>query len=545
MGATAGGTARAASAPLAPSTPSVGGWAGAGMTQAPGGPYLTDSLGRRLSLHGVNLVGKCGGGAVDTKAAGTPCVGPSAGPRLAYVLSPAARDPGRRFTSADAHTLARLGFNMVRLGVLWEGLEPGPSGAGPNQARYCAPHRVGAPFPVLGRDDPYDPAAVRAYLARTDRIVAELAQAGLRVIVDMHSDVWGSAFSLAGGLTPWNGEGAPGWATCTGGRRFVPPPGWGSAYFAPAVQTALHHFWANDVRADLQAQYARVWGAVAAHYRGDPDVIGYEVFNEPNDYLVRHFDPELQCAYGGPANEPKSCAAVHMDALPDGLIGAIQAADPSHVVFYEPSGDADFGTPETLGIDEPLRFPRLALAFHVYGAIPAQLRQTLAERDRTQTDQPDGPAWIMDEFGASNNAPLSTKTVDAADGMNLSWDYWAAMQLHDPTGGSASEGLLDQVTRKPYPPMAGALAVAYPWATAGRPGASSLNRRTGTFRYRYAADPRVSAPTEIEVPRSAYPGGYGVVVTGARVVSARDASLLELSDDAGASEVSVTVYRRR
>ena len=34
--------------------------------------------------------------------AGTPCVGPAQGPRLAYVLSPDADDPGRRFTAADA-----------------------------------------------------------------------------------------------------------------------------------------------------------------------------------------------------------------------------------------------------------------------------------------------------------------------------------------------------------------------------------------------------------------------------------------------------------
>ena len=59
----------------------------------------------------------------------------------------------------------------------------------------------------------------------------------------------------------------------------------GEADGAPAVQTALHHFWANDVRGDLQGQFARVWQAVARHYRGDADVIGYEVVNEPNDFV--------------------------------------------------------------------------------------------------------------------------------------------------------------------------------------------------------------------------------------------------------------------
>ena len=75
----------------------------------------------------------------------------------------------------------------MRLGIIWEGLEPGPVGVGPNDPHYCAAHAPGAPFPKLGCDDPYN-AAVRAYLARTDRIVALLAHAGIRVVLDMHQD---------------------------------------------------------------------------------------------------------------------------------------------------------------------------------------------------------------------------------------------------------------------------------------------------------------------------------------------------------------------
>ncbi|HEY5430918.1 MAG TPA: cellulase family glycosylhydrolase [Solirubrobacteraceae bacterium] len=521
--------------------PTDDGWSDAGMTQAPGGPYLVDSLGRRLELHGVNLVGKCGGGSVDLLEPGSPCVGPARGRRLAFVLSPDAADPGRRFTATDARTLAGMGFNVVRLGIIWEGLEPGPRGAGPDDPAYCAPHRAGTPFPSLGRADPYDAAVVHAYLARTDVIVRLLARAGLRVILDMHSDVYGSAFRQAGGTSPWNGEGAPPWATCTDRVAFPAPPGWGSAYLLPAVQIALHHFWANDVRADLQAQYARVWQAVARHYRGDADVVGYEVYNEPNDYRVVHFDSELECDYGGPAREPASCRASRPAALPDGLIGAIESADPTHVVLFEPSGDTDFGTRETVGIAEPLRFPRLALAFHVYGAVPAQLRQTLAERNATRTDQPGGPAWIMDEFGASNDAPASARVADDADGMGLSWAYWSAMQLHDPTGGDAYEGLLDQLTRRAYPEMAQALALPYPWATAGRPGPSSFDRVTQTYRYRYVVDPAIAAPTEIAIPHYTYPVGYTVTVSGGRVVSAADAPLLEIRAAAHAGRVGVTV----
>lgn len=523
----------------------AGGWARAGIVSAPGGPYLVDGLGRRLQLHGANLVAKCGGGAIDTPAPGTPCVGPPWGDHLAYVLSPTATDPSRRFTAADARTLAGLGFNLVRLGIIWEGLEPGPPGSVPNDPRYCAPHRRGRPFPALGRADPYRAGTVRAYLRRTDVIVRLLAAAGIRVIIDMHSDAFGSAFSNAESLTPWNGEGAPPWATCTGGVIFTPPKAWGAAYRSRPVRIAIHHFWANNVRADLQAQYARVWQAVARHYRGDADVLGYELANEPNDYLVPSVDAELQCDYGGPLREPRSCARSRAAALPDGLIGAIRAVDPGHVVFFEPSGSTVFGAPETIGIAEPLRYSDLALAFHVYGPVSAQLLMTAHERAATRTEhQPGGPAWIMDEFGASGYAPGTAATVADADAVHLSWAYWAAFQLNDPTGGDATEGLLDDDTRAAYPAMAAATAVPYPWATAGTPRSESFDSATRVFRYRYGVDRSLHAPTEIELPAYTYPDGYTVAVRGARVESARDATLLALRALPGARTVSLTVQPR-
>jgi len=521
------------------------GWAGAGFVQARGGTYLTDAFGRRLQLHGVNLVAKCGGGAIDLPYPGTPCVGPARGPRLAYVLSPTARDPGRRFTARDAGTLARLGFNVVRLGIVWEGLEPGPPAVGPDDATYCAPHAPGAPFPRLGPSDPYDPATVRRYLARTDRIVALLARAGIRVIVDMHSDVYGSAFAYPLAPHPWNAEGAPPWATCTDGDPLTMPTGWPGAFGVSAVRVAIHHFWANDVRADLQGQFARVLAAVARHYRDNADVLGYDLYNEPNDQLSPVRDAELQCDDGGPRHEPASCAAAGGSALPDGLIGAVQRADPTHVVFYEPNGDSDYGIPTSIGISEPMRFPRLAFAFHIYGYPPLQIPQTLDERGRMHTlPHRAPPPAVMDEFGATNRAARVAATVQLAEATDLSWAYWSAMQLHDPTRGSPYEGVLNQTTRRPYAALAQALAVPYAWATAGEPGLQSFDRVSRAFTYDFLSSPRIAAPTQIEVPAYTYPRGYTVRVAGARVVSRPNASVLALSCDGPARRVVVELRPR-
>ncbi|MGZ4293924.1 MAG: hypothetical protein ACXVRM_06750, partial [Solirubrobacteraceae bacterium] len=122
-----------------------------------------------------------------------------------------------------------------------------------------------------------------------------------------------------------------------------------------------------------------------------------------------------------------------------------------------------------------------------------------------------------------------------------SWAYWAGMQLHDPTGGQAYEGLLDQTTRQPYPNQGRAMSVPYAWATAGTPGAQSFYRPAQTYRYRYTVDPQVHAPTEIEIPPYTYPLGYTVKATGARVASRAGAALLVLDANRGAKAVSVTV----
>jgi len=511
---------------------------------APGGPSLTDSLGRRLQLHGVNLVAKCGGGAVDTTASGTPCVGPARGPRLAFVLSPTARDPGRRFTASDAATLARLGFDVVRLGIIWQGLEPGPRGVGANDPRFCAAHAPGTPYPALKSADPYNAAVLQAYLRRTDRIVRLLADAGIRVILDMHQDAWGSAFANRDSPLPWNGEGAPPWATCTDGAQAALPPAWNAAYGVAPVEAAIHHFFANDVRSDLQGQFARVWRAVARHYRPDDDVVGYEVYNEPADFAsAATADAELQCFYGGPVREPASCRASGSQAPRGGVIGAIQSVDSRHVVFFEPQVTTDFGAAETIGITEPLRFDRVALAFHVYSPPTTTLALVASERARTQTRQPGGPPWIMDEFGASSDTASTAETVAAAGLRNLSWSYWSGLQLHDPTGGPL-EALLDEHTRRPDSAKAVALAVPYPAATAGTPGPEAYAPAAHVFRYRYRADHAITAPTAIVVPTVTYPLGYRVGARGARVTSAPNAPVLALVAAPGARTVTVSVRPR-
>jgi endoglycosylceramidase len=382
--------------------------------------------------------------------------------------------------------------------------------------------------------------------------------------MDMHQDGWGAVFSNATSKTPWAGEGAPAWATCTQGFKFTAPSKWMLAYTDPAVEAAFDSFFANNVTGDLQGEFERVWRAVATHYASNKNVIGYELFNEPADATVAlgaEFDRKLQCLYAGERYSPISCAVTvpATQPLADGLIPAIQSIDPNHVIFYEAPVLTDYLAPETIGVLEPLPFPRLVLSFHVYGASglalqtfrctdptcgpteTADLAGFSTYRAATRTSQPGGPAWFMSEFGAEDYAPDVARVAAMADARSLSWAEWAGLQLHDPGANGTPEAVLNDTTRQPEPALATALARAYPFATSGTPGPSTFDTTTAAFAYSYTPDPRIKAPTEIVLPAWRYAHGYTATVTGAHITSAPCTTPLLLQNDPGASTVTVTL----
>jgi endoglycosylceramidase len=181
------------------------------------GQRFIDPDGRQVILHGVNLVNK--------------------DPRVGYI------GPETSSTFAE---LRRWGLNIVRLGVIWAGLEP-----------------------EAGRFDD-------VYLDKIEQQVAWAGEHGLYVLLDMHQDLYSVLFS----------DGAPEWATLTGGQPhtemgFV----WDDAYFtSPAVQAALDNFWNNAPASDgrgLQEHYGLAWQAVARRFSGSQVIIGYDLMNEP------------------------------------------------------------------------------------------------------------------------------------------------------------------------------------------------------------------------------------------------------------------------
>ena len=497
-----------------------------GTIRAPGGPFLYDSSGRVILFHGVNAVYKY----------------------APFELYP---DPGKpwNFGPADAREIARLGFNVVRLGITWQGLEP--NGPGPNDPSICRSGRPSTPHL-------YDPLLARTYLDRLTRTVDLLGRYHVYVLVDMHQDVYSQAF---------RGEGAPLWAVCTNTLATLPLGGrWSHNYVNQALAVAESHFWLNDVVGDLQGQYDYVWSVVAKHFANNPWILGYDPYNEPFSTKQIYspdqepFAVDLECFYTGRAHPgvleegmrpPLSCPA---GDPAQGVIPTIEKADPHHLVFFEPDNYAvRHGGPSLIG---PMSFPRLVYNFHVYcgNRSPitgdpydvttcvnenlANISQRHAERPDMSTPlQPGGPAWFMSEFGASHDITMLQGMTGLADNFQLGWAYWSWKYYSDPTGSTSEPLARPNGTLYPIAPT---LTRIYPQAIAGVPLTINYHLGDGRFELLYAPS-HTNTPTVVFVPGTQYPHGYCTSVKGGTISSPPGDPHLQVAANASASTVSVFV----
>jgi endoglycosylceramidase len=507
-----------------------------GPISAPGGPFLRDAEGRVVLLHGVNLMYKLAPYEIVTSGSGT------------NVL-----------TDTQVRAMADDGFDVVRLGILWKGLEPGT--APMNDPSICTP---GTPRPTGPHQ--FDAKVFDSYMEKLTRTISLLASHGIYSLVDMHQDAMNEVFA---------GEGFPDWTVCTDGitpvaHRTV--AAWGVNELDPGMSQAQGHFWNNNVVGNLQEAYDQIWSKVASRLAGNPWVIGYDPFNEPfTPDVILHtgdntaFDAEVQCFYAGRSDPGKTQSGQKITDCPaddpeTGLIPTIEKADLHHAVFYESDTTISGGVPNRIG---SMNFPRLVYNFHNYcylhvpnGPEPPNYAEdcppdeekvfTESAQDRVNdasAKQPGGPGWFLTEFGATTDAADIGRIVADADANLTGWMYWQWLRYDDPTGshdsglwppGPATEAQLD------------VLSETYAQAIAGMPTSTGFDPGTGAFHLTYQADQAVRAPTVIFVPVSRhYPHRYCASATGARVTSAPSATHLLVQDNPGAKTVTVTVTAGR
>jgi endoglycosylceramidase len=452
------------------------------------GRWITDAGGRVVILHGVNMVFK----------------------RPPYY--PAAAG----FGDDDAAFLERNGFNTVRLGLIYKGVEPEPG----------------------AYDDAY-----LDQIASTERT---LARHGVYSLLDFHQDLYNERFQ---------GEGWPDWAVQDDGLAAEPAVGFPGNYLAmPALNRAFDHFWANDPgpgAVGLQDRYAAALTHTAGRFIGAKHVLGYDLMNEPWPGSVY---PTCLSPVGCPLFDMTSLTQFTKRA-----IAGIRAADPQKLSWYEPLLTFDFGAQTSLGQSGDAR---AGMSFHDYclpgafGGPTGDVCQTFEDLPFQNADsraQRTGDALLLTEFGATDDLATIERIIDDADRHMVGWQYWHYCGCDDPTTQAATQQAV--VNDASQPPVGdnvrdaklGVLSRPYPQAVAGTPLSYGIDPSADRFGLTYSTvgpGAKVfgpSARTEIFVPQRRYPSGYDVDVDGAAIASADDAGTLLLAACPGAARVTVSV----
>ncbi|MDR1853196.1 MAG: cellulase family glycosylhydrolase [Propionibacteriaceae bacterium] len=310
------------------------------------GTRLTDERGRERIFGGVNMVHK--------------------DPASGYA---------QPFTREHYRYLASAGLDLVRLGVIWDGLEPEPG--------------------VFSE----------SYLSELARQLDWADEFGIGVYLDMHQDLYSSQF----------GDGAPAWATLTDGAEYSAGEFWSDAYlFDPAVQNAYSNFWKNTEvdGVGLQDHLAKAWAELDRRFGHHPAVIGFDWLNEP-------FPAGSQMEVFG------TLLGAYIQITADARSIEELAAD-----FSDPQGKQEL----LANIDDPQLYAAMAAAaaepaeaFDSGVLGPFQAKLTTAAPDKLSVCE----ASYFSNMGIESAIPKQERMVYSPHGYDLTVDTEAIQQASD------------------------------------------------------------------------------------------------------------------
>jgi endoglycosylceramidase len=476
------------------------------------GRWITDANGRVVILHGMNMVYK----------------------RPPYY--PAAAG----FGDDDAAFLQRFGFNSVRLGVIYKGVEPNPGA--------------------------YDD----AYLGQIAATEADLARHGIFSQLDFHQDLYNEKFQ---------GEGWPDWAVQDDGLPNT-ALGFPTNYLSNlALNRAFDHFWANSPGpggVGLQDRYAAAWAHVASRFASAQHTAGFDLLNEPWPGT-----PFATCLAA------EGCSAFDQGVMQPfyaKVISRIRSVERQKLVWYEPNVLFNFGADSSI---TQLTDGQAGFSFHIYCtpglAVPPYNLQSCEGQgehvfqNADKHAQATGDALMVTEFGATDDLATIRSNVADADRHMVSWQYWHYCECTDPTtSGSGVQAVVVDPSQSPTganvkQAKLDVLSEPYPQVVAGSPTSYGFDPAAKTFRLSYytrgpggrdfAPSPRrrrhraaaarkkgskkrrgtKSIQTQIFVGGDTYPGGYTASVTGGGIASKPGAALLRVLACPGRVSVDVTV----
>ncbi|MFB7513967.1 cellulase family glycosylhydrolase [Streptomyces sp. NPDC056144] len=405
---------------------------------ASGIPALTDDRGRVLTLRGWNVGDKAHTG--DQALSG--------------------------ITEKHFRDMRAKGFNLARVLVFWDDLEPSPG-------RYS-----------------------EAYLRKIERVLDWAQRYDVKVVLDAHQDVFGPAFDH---------RGIPAWATRTDGLPFTAhPEDWFSEYFEPAVQRAFTHLYEDE---DLQRAQARMWKVLAERFEDHPAVFGYDLINEPMGELREGED----LATGARRIEREQITPMY-----NRIADAIRSVDDDNWLFVEPTPIVGEGVPTGLGrVDDP----KVVYAPHFYNGVmeaggdydPAARWIENYEAAVTLYPKEYKVPVLVGEWGPLNNAQPNMNRFyrEAMASLGRYSSGFAGWEWCYGGGYCAVDGA------GAFRPNKELTAEPYAEAVAGTVRSTTYDPGTGVYRLAYeASGPRGSRLTELSVP----PGDWRVTARGGVVL---------------------------
>lgn len=443
------------------------------------GTRFIDSYGRQVILSGVNKVNK--------------------NQKMNYIDND---------SLSTYEQLSGYGFNCIRLGITWDGIEPQPG--------------------------KYD----EKYLHKIEERINWAGLNGIYVLLDMHQDLYSVLYS----------DGAPVWATLSENQPHVAGEIWSDAYLtSPAVQKAFDNFWANKPASDgigVQDHYASMWRHVARRFAGNKTVIGFDIMNEPfngsqGNYVLSGILEEYAKLYAeetGKILSQNEVLAIWADEnsrfealtrmqdsgkysrvlngatelcrqfdkntlqpMYQHVSEAIREVDTTHILFLE---HAYFGNTGIRSAIEPIRMkngendPLVAYAAHGYDLLvdtknydnQSNSRVELIFSRINETSKRMNAPVLVGEWGAfsgnsesmSSNACFITKLFEQFSFSNTYWAYYPGIE---------KDLYFNSALVRPYPPYTG-----------GKLNNYGFNRETGLFKSSWEESPEVKAPTVIYIP---------------------------------------------
>jgi len=455
--------------------------------------HWVDSQGRYRIFHGFNVVSKT-----------YPWFPPS--------------DHFNHYDSLDERTIEYLhewGMNVIRLGVMWPGLEPTTKGEMDTK-----------------------------YLDEIENLVTMMAKKGIYTIVDFHQDVGSRRFC---------GEGFPEFyvdelfadenskmckaavfpqpmhkAMKVGDSDHYPTMedclanNFGTYYMSAQVGALWDQMYSAGT--NIQNGFLNYWKTVATRFKDSNEILGFELLNEPPAYCLG--GTKMSCldvpkVMFSNEVEEKLLAPLYKSAA-----DVIRETGAKQTIIYAPTVPPKLNVvmfPDPpLGPDEDQE----AFAYHIYCApgdgdekfgVDWSCKRTQdlfwrGYKHYTQTHNKGVPG-ILSEFGAVGGSPGELKHIDRLLGLTdevfHSWTYWQLKKQKDFTTANPDQSMWDEAGNLREAKVQ-TLARTYGRAIGGLPDLMKYDPETKDFELRFMATVTV-APTEIYLYEKVnYPDGYDI-----------------------------------